>query len=105
MKNVIETNPRSFNIEINSSIYSLLVCQKACYALMNYMSCKIDHVGNGFLIEINVANECDKTLDDLKHLLLDELLDYALREKISEKTELVRNLILSNAFSNTGLVE
>lgn len=105
MKNVIATESRSFQAKINPSIYSLLVCQKACYALMNYMSCKIDYVGDDLVIEVNVSDECDKTLDDLNHLLLDELLDYALREKISEKTEPVRNLILSNAFSNTGLVE
>ena len=85
----------------------MIVCQKACYALMNLISCSIGSVDSEsfWTIEASISEGCEKSVSELKHLLLDELLDYSLREKISEKTEPIRNLILSNAFSNSGLVD
>ena len=71
---------------------------------MNYISCQIDLVEQKIIITATLNDDCKKTIKELKSLLLDELLDYSLREIISEKTEHVRTLILSNAFSNTKLV-
>ena len=105
MDNILATDSRSFVVEVDPTIYSALVCQKACYALMAYISCSVKDVGDKLVIEANISPECDKSIRELNDLLLDELMDYSLREKISEKTESIRNLILSNAFSNTSLIE
>ena len=51
-----------------------------------------------------ISGEHTEEVDQIKALLLDELLDYSLRASIADQTENVRNIILSNAFSNTKLV-
>jgi His-Xaa-Ser system protein HxsD len=101
---VIATDSRQFDVELDSGVYGLLVCQKACYALMNYISCQISTSDTKIKIVATVNSDCGKSTSELKGLLMDEMIDYALRETISAKTESVRNIILSNAFSNTKLI-
>lgn len=105
MNNIIaSSSTRSFDYEIDKDIYSLLIIQKACYALMGLITCQISNSSTGYLVRISPNAHCDKDDSEIVSLLNDELLDYSLREKISSQTESVRNLILSNAFSNTKLV-
>ena len=105
MNNFIATDKQAFVVEVDANVYTLLACQKACYALMQYMSSKISTADCSVILEVFPTRDCDKSVDELKELLFDELLDYSLREKIFEKTDAIRTLILSNAFSNTKLVE
>jgi His-Xaa-Ser system protein HxsD len=105
MNDVITTDKRSFEIELNSKVYSLLACKKACYALMELVSCEITTSPDKLLVKIHPTTECNKDEQEIRALLLDELLDYSLRETISEKTDSIRTLILSNAFSKTKLVD
>jgi His-Xaa-Ser system protein HxsD len=104
MSSIFLSDKQSFVVAVDSSIYSVEVCQKACYALLSYMSCQVATSDGAFAITVLPAKDCDKDAGELRALLLDELLDYSLREKIAISTEPLRNLILSNAFSNTKLV-
>ena len=52
-----------------------------------------------FHSDVNVMPDTPDSNKEIRLLLLDELLDYSLRESISEQTEDVRNVILANAFS------
>lgn len=94
----------TFDVNVDSNVYSLEVCQKACYAMMGRLSCLIKTEGNTIRIKATIINALGDTSATLEAMLLDELLDYSLREKICNQTKDIRNIILSNAFSNTKLV-
>mgnify|MGYP006426170945 CR=1 FL=1 len=104
MTSLIATDQRSFDLEIDPEIYSLEVCKKACYALLAIISCNFEVTKKKIIIKAIVCGENSEEVEQLKALLLDELLDYSLRASIAEQTENVRNVILSNAFSKTKLV-
>ena len=105
MNDVITTDKKSFEMELCSKVYSLLTCKKACYALMELVSCEITSSPDKLLVKVHPTPACNKDEQELRTLLLDELLDYSLRQTIAEKTESIRTLILSNAFSKTKLVD
>lgn len=104
MADLIASDRHSFVVDIDQAVYSLTSVKKACYALMQFMSCQLSVDGDKIVIKSYPVADCAKGPEELEALLLDELLDYSLREIISEKTDPTRNLILSNAFSNTKLV-
>lgn len=104
MSIVIATDKRSFELEVDSNIYSIDVCKKACYALMAYISCSFEISQSKITITAIISGEYTDEVFQIKALLLDELLDYSLRDSISSQTENLRNIILSNAFSNTKLI-
>tara|TARA_B110000503_G_scaffold130798_1_gene204609 strand:- start:510 stop:827 length:318 start_codon:yes stop_codon:yes gene_type:complete len=104
VSSVIASDKRSFELEVDLDVYSLEVCKKACYALMAYISCNLEISKSQLTIKAMVSGEHLEDVEQIKALLLDELLDYSLRASISDQTENIRNVILSNAFSNTKLV-
>jgi His-Xaa-Ser system protein HxsD len=101
---VIASDRWSCELELDQEVYSLEVCKKACYALMHYASCQIKKTDSSIRILARPGDDCSVTSQEFEALLLDELLDYSLRDSISAQTEDIRNVILSNAFSNTKLV-
>ena len=104
MSSVIASDKRSFELDVDLNVYSLEVCKKACYALMAHISCNLAISKSQITIKAMVSGEYPEDVEQIKALLLDELLDYSLRASISDQTENIRNVILSNAFSNTKLV-
>ncbi len=104
MSKLIASSRPRFEVSVDVNVYSLEVCKKACYALMSLMSCQLRQLGETVVIEAHVNSDGKKDVPELTELLLDELLDYSLRETISSKTEGIRNVILSNAFSNSKLI-
>jgi His-Xaa-Ser system protein HxsD len=104
MSTVIATDKQVFKLELDVNVYSLEVCKKACYALMNYISCQLASSESHITITASINGDYTEDVDQMKALLFDELLDYSLRESISSQTENLRNIILSNAFSNTKLI-
>ena len=101
---LIASDKREFVLRLDSAIYSADVCKKASYAMMSLFSSQISTDGQDFVISVSVNQETAESVSQLQELLLDELLDYSLRESISQKTESIRNVILANAFSKTKLV-
>lgn len=93
----------SIELDFDSSIYSVISVQKTCYFFMELISSDI-RIENG-LIRCTITYR-DKITDDLKEQFVsrfrNEVLDNSLRDKISEETSEVRNLILGLAFSKTG---
>ena len=105
MEDVIGSDKRVIYIAVDSDVYSESVCKKAAYALMGHFSCLLSKTDEKTLqLELQVNQDCNLSENALKSLMYDELLDYSLREEISHKTQPMRDLILSNAFSNTKLV-
>lgn len=104
MNATIASDKCYFELKLKSDVYSLEVCKKASYALMDYISCEIKTNNSEIIIKASKSSDSEYDANELKALLLDELLDYSLRESISKQTEDIKNIILSNAFSNTKLV-
>lgn len=104
MEQLITSDKLVFSMSLSKDVYSLSVCKKASYALMNLVSCEISISQESIDIKVLRNNQCELSESELELLILDELLDYSLREEISDKTEHIRTVILSNAFSNTKLV-
>ena len=71
---------------------------------MSLASCEIQKGDAFFTVTVNVIPDTPQSNKEIRLLLLDELLDYSLRESISDQTEDVRNVILANAFSRSRLV-
>lgn len=91
-------------ITFERDAYTINAVQKAAYRVSRFLTIDIE------LNERNIICTLDKTLEtsdeEYSHALEEfkkHALDYVLREKISEETEAVRNVILSLAFSKSGL--
>lgn len=106
MSEIIATDKRLIRMRIDEDVYSLESVKKACYAIMALASCEITKIegGGGLEVLLYVVKDTNHSDAEISQVLLDELLDYSLRESIAEQTEDVRNVILANAFSRSRLV-
>lgn len=105
MSGIITTDKPVFEIEIDSNVYSLDSCKKAAYALMAKCTAKIELSANNKInITVIPIPTSDLSESELTTIILDEVLDYSLRESIRDQTSSYRDIILSNAFSNTKLI-
>jgi His-Xaa-Ser system protein HxsD len=90
-------------LEFDAAAYSIEAAQAAAYRFIDRLTIVVSSEGTTLRCEIApIAGRVDDInvcLDDFKR----ELLDQQLRKRIAAETEPVRNLILSLAFSRTGL--
>jgi His-Xaa-Ser system protein HxsD len=96
-------------LKFDVQAFSLLAVQKACHRFSNIASFEValdrqGEVGSISVIATPLAERSDEDLAHLARRLRNEALDQQLREQIRAQTEGVRNLILSHAFSKTGLI-
>lgn len=88
---------------LDKSIYPLEVVEKASYRFIDRLTVLISQTEDAIVCEIESTNSSgepdERHVADLKR----ELLDQKLRSQIKAETEPVRNLILSLAFSRSGL--
>jgi His-Xaa-Ser system protein HxsD len=78
--------------------------QRAVYRLSDRLSCDI--VAGEDAVEVVVhPTDPDAEVGQLLGDLRNEVLDQTLRERVREETADVRNLVLSLAFSKTGLAD
>ena len=90
----------------DEEIYSIEALKKASYKNIERYSVVIKKEGARleclFSFPATISEKkIQEYLDDFKK----EVLDQDLRENIKRETEAVRNLILSHAFSKTGLIQ
>jgi len=96
--------PRDAEVVYDSSLYPAEVIQKAAYKSLNKMTLNLKVVGSNLVCELqsnkNISDEAfELAVEEFKK----DVLDYLLRDKIKKESEPLRNLILSIAFSKTGL--
>lgn len=91
-------------LDFDEQVYSVSAIQKAAYRSLHRLNVTIDvKVGRIYCkITPNIGTSEDAFNFGLEEFKKD-ILDYQLREKLSQETEQIRNLILSLAFSKTGL--
>ena len=86
------------------SFYSAEAIQKAAYKGMNHFTFHLEVAGDKLLCKLNRnIKTSDEAFENAVEEFKKNVLDYQLREKIKTETEPLRNLVLSIAFSNTGL--
>lgn len=91
-------------LEVDLNTFSLDIVKACCYRFSNRFFKSIKTEGESALVTFNFPAEVSP--DQKKEVLQSfdhDLIDQDLREKVYKKTEMVRNLILANAFSNSRL--
>lgn len=79
-------------------VFSLETVKRALYRYQDKCSFDIQLKDN------NIVVFFESTIDGMHDRIKREVLDQDLRDTISKETANVRQLILANAFSNTGLI-
>ena len=91
-------------VEFDGSIQSLDALNAAAYRLVGLATCQIDKEGDRLVCKLTPrkppAPNKDADQDSIRLHFIDLVTDENLRERISVKTEPVRNLILSLAFGS-----
>src|SRR5215510_9869315 len=85
-------------VEFDEGVHSLDALNAAAYRLIDVASCQIDKSGNRFLCHLTPKDGVKTDGEALRLRFLDYVTDESLRERLAEKVEPVRNLILSLAF-------
>lgn len=87
----------AIEVEFDASVYSLDALNAAAYRLAGTASCWIEHPGPKYVCHLTLSNST-ADLEATRLRFLDLVTDESVRERLSEKTEPIRNLILSLAF-------
>lgn len=95
----------SISHDFDVSVYSLDLIQKACLKHSDLASFDFKLLNQSVHLTITPAKDTGVNASQILYIIKNEVLDQALREKISRETEMERNLILSYAFSNSLLVK
>jgi len=88
---------------LDQEIYNLEASQKAAYRFIDRLTVLIQKNGDQLLCEIEPVSGHEEKFAEHVSDFKRELLDQQLRQKIKNETEATRNLILSYAFSRSGL--
>ena len=91
-------------VEFDATVHSLAVMNAAAYRLIGVASCQIERSENKFICRLTPSETSVKgsppSLEAIKARYIDLVTDEALRERLSQQTEPMRNLILSLAFGS-----
>ena len=92
-------------VEVEDNLASSDAILKACYWLSRDFVCDI-RTGNGkTIVAVTPKDGGSRSIDGVGAELLASMADFSLRERISAKTDGVRDLILAKAFSEAGVLE
>ncbi len=94
-----------FSIIVDARAYRLSAVKKAAYRMADRCFVRIEEESDG-RVEVSLTPKTEQILSEtLEGMFRNELLDQDLRECIAEETELVRNLILAQAFSGVSVID
>lgn len=95
----------SVEIEFDESVYSLDTLQRASLKYSDLASIAISRSASGSLCaKATLFEDASITADELGKVLVNEVMDQSLRERIAQQTFTERNLILSYTFSRSKLI-
>lgn len=90
-------------LRLDRSVYPLEVVERAAYRFIDRLTIVLSQADGQVICEVGPANNTEGQIDGHIADFKRELLDQKLRAQIKQETESVRNLILSLAFSKSGL--
>lgn len=93
----------SHSVTLDKSVYPLEVVEKAAYRFIDRLTIVISQSESQIMCDISDLAGNDTSVETVIADFKRELLDQKLRHQIKQETEPVRNLILSLAFSKSGL--
>jgi His-Xaa-Ser system protein HxsD len=97
-----EANPSTTVVEVDLTVYSETALLKATYKFTDCYFVKIDRASEK-IAAVAFTPRTNALDANIEGNFLNELLDQCLREKISEETLPVRNLIMAHALSKLNL--
>lgn len=96
--------PVGIVVDFDSSIQSPGALDAAAYRLIGTATCQIDRVGDRYVCRLVRSTSLQKrdalSDDDLRERFLNLVVDENLRNRVADKTEGVRNVILALAFGS-----
>lgn len=92
-------------VEVGSDVASSDAILKACYWFSRDFVCDIQHAASSTSVSLYLKPNSTRTLEGAAAELLSSIHDFALRERVSAKTDGVRDLLLAKAFSESGVLE
>jgi His-Xaa-Ser system protein HxsD len=100
-------SPVGIVVDFDSSIQSPGALDAAAYRLIGTATCQIDRVGDRYVCRLTPSTSLQKrdapSDDDLRERFLNLVVDENLRNRVAEKTEGVRNVILALAFGSLAV--
>jgi His-Xaa-Ser system protein HxsD len=91
-------------VDLDSSVQNPEALDAAAYRLIGTATCQIDRVGDRYVCRLtrpaSLQNRDALSDDDLRERFLNLVVDENLRNRVAEKTEGVRNVILALAFGS-----
>ncbi len=93
----------SYQLDLDKSVYPLEVVERASYRFIDRLTIVISQTDSQIWCEIDATSPAGSKIEEIIADFKRELLDQKLRAQIKQETESVRNLILSLAFSRSGL--
>lgn len=99
---MISSRPK-VELNLDPSLYCIEAVQAAAYRFIDRLAVLISRNAEGIHCEITIDDALLEKSDAIIADFQKELLDQQLRIKIKSETEQTRNLILSLAFSKSGL--
>lgn len=92
------------SVDFDSSVQSLGALDAAAYRLIGTATCQIDRAGDRYVCRLTPSTSLQKrdalSCDDLRERFLNLVVDENLRNRVAEKTDGVRNVILALAFGS-----
>lgn len=94
-------------VEFDREIQSFAALQEAAYRLIGTASCQLEQQGGRYLCHLSgeTAGDLQSETEALRRRFLDLVTDENLRERVSTRTEGLRNVILALAFGSMAAAE
>jgi His-Xaa-Ser system protein HxsD len=86
----------AIDVEFDGALHSVSALNAAAYRIIGTASCQIEKIGPKYVCHLTAVAAADP--NSVRLHFIDLVTDECLRERLSERTEPVRNLILSLAF-------
>jgi His-Xaa-Ser system protein HxsD len=96
--------PDAVEIELDAAVYRLEAVKKAAYRFGDRCVVTIDTMKPG-TVRATLNPKAETDVAELAGEFKNEVLDQELREVVAKETEVIRNLLLAQAFSKTALLD
>jgi His-Xaa-Ser system protein HxsD len=101
-----ELSPTSTAVSVSLEIASMEAILKACYWLSAECVCSVSHPQqNQATVSIEIRHGSVSNLSTVRERFNSLVYDFALRERVTQATAGVRDLLLAKAFSEAGVLD
>lgn len=92
-------NPQ-IHVLFDSNIFSKEAVIKACYQSADVASFDVTVHKKNINVSATLYSALDTSADEFSNTLRNNVIDYQLREKIEEKTKVIKEILISSALNN-----